>query len=619
MHPATTSKAHNKMKFPLPRKIFDQNVAVLGKTRSGKSTMLRGAVEDLLRRNMPVCIVDPKGDWWGLKLAPDGKGPGFPVVIFGGEHADVPINPLAGAHVAELFATGNRPCLVDLKGWMPGDRTKFWIDFSSSLFKHTKGLRWLVIDEAHNFAPKGKVLSPEAGVALHWSSRIASEGLGMGLHLMVASQRPQKVHNDVLTSCETLVAMKVLHPSDRDAVTEWLEGGGDPTLTKTILGSLRDLERGEGWAWSPEAKFGPERLQFPMFTTYDSFKPQDAKTVKRLKGWAAVDLDEVTKKLAAVVEEAKANDPTELRNQIVALQRDLNQALKSKAAPATPAAPVQPKGPSQRDIDALLASAEAAAMALGQHRGRVEYAKELLMKIKELEALGIKDLAKAIDRLAAAIEGETKRKEPKITGPARRVFVVPLEEASHAQPAAGVSVAARAPRPAVSRQDGPVNADISRPQQKILDALAWLESVGIEKSDRTRAAMLAGVSSKSSGFEKNVSTLSTKGLIQYPGSGEVQLTDAGRTIANAPSTPPTSADLQSAIRSKISGPQWTLLEQLIAVYPNGLSREDLAQAANVSALSSGFEKNVSTLSGFGFVRYPEKGHVAATELLFVER
>lgn len=38
----------------------------------------------------------------------------------------------------------------------------------------------------------------------------------------------------------------------------------------------------------------------------------------------------------------------------------------------------------------------------------------------------------------------------------------------------------------------------------------------------------------------------------------------------------------------------------------------------VSSASSGFEKNVSTLSGLGFVHYPVKGSVAALPILFVE-
>jgi hypothetical protein len=58
------------------------------------------------------------------------------------------------------------------------------------------------------------------------------------------------------------------------------------------------MERGEGWVWSPEIGFGPERVKFPMFKTYDSFRPQTVEDTKNLKGWAEVDLEDVRAKLA---------------------------------------------------------------------------------------------------------------------------------------------------------------------------------------------------------------------------------------------------------------------------------------------------------------------------------
>jgi uncharacterized protein len=292
-------------KLPIPREILTQHVAILGKTRSGKSSVMRLLVEDLLERRLPVCVVDPKGDWWGVKLAADGKRPGYPVVIFGGEHADIPINEGSGGQVAELFATGNRPCLIDLGGWMVGPRTRFWVDFASTLFKHTKGTRWLVVDEVHNFCPKGSLKGTEGEMAkaLHWTNRLASEGLGKGLAMLFASQRPQKVHNDTLTSAETLIAMRVLHPSDRGAVSDWIKGCGDSEGSE-VLNSLAQMARGEGWTWSPEIRFGPKRVHFPLFHTYDSFRPQTMEDTKRLTGWAEMDLTEVKQQFAATIERA---------------------------------------------------------------------------------------------------------------------------------------------------------------------------------------------------------------------------------------------------------------------------------------------------------------------------
>lgn len=311
-------------KTGLPRAILDQHLIVLGKTGAGKSSTIRLLVESLLDEQQPVCIVDPKGDWHGLRASADGKKAGYEVVIFGGDHADVPLNSRAGAAVGELVATGNRPCIIDLGGWTVADRTRFFIDFAGAMFRFSRTPRWLVIDEVHNFAPQGKVLSPEAGQMLHWANRLASEGRGKGIQILAASQRPQKCHKDFVTSCETLIAMRVIHPLDRNAIKEWVDGCPDAEKGREVLGSLASMQRGQGWVWSPEIGFGPKLVTFPMFSTYDSFKgPVAGAAAGKLKGWAEVDLDDVKTKLAAVVEEAKANDPAALRKEIADLRRQL--------------------------------------------------------------------------------------------------------------------------------------------------------------------------------------------------------------------------------------------------------------------------------------------------------
>jgi DNA helicase HerA-like ATPase len=302
----------------IPHKALDQHLVVLGKTGSGKSSALRYIVEHyLLSKDKRVCIVDPKGDWWGVKVAADGKSPGLPVILFGDfknpDARDVPINDRSGKHIAELVSEGNRPCVIGLRGWTQGAMTRFWIDFASTLFGKNAGELYLIADEFHNFAPKGKILSPEAGQSLHWSNRLLSEGRGLGIVCLTASQRPQKVHNDSLTSHETLVAMRVIHKADRDAIKDWIDGNGDPTLGKEVLTTLAGLPRGEAWVWSPEIGFGPKRVKFPMFQTFDSFAPPQLQKRVSDKGWASVDLSEVKNALAEAVKEAEANDPKLLR------------------------------------------------------------------------------------------------------------------------------------------------------------------------------------------------------------------------------------------------------------------------------------------------------------------
>jgi hypothetical protein len=305
------------VRLPFPERVLHQHIATLGKTGAGKSSAMRVIAEHLLDKKRRIAIVDPKGDWWGLKASADGKSAGYPVITFGDfkepRATDVPINPQSGKHVAELIATGNRPCVIGFRGWMPGQLIKFWLDFAPTLFNLNQGELNVMIDEIHNFAPKGKIMDPESGKCLHWTNRMMSEGRGLGLTFFIASQRAQKVHNDTLDNCETLVAMRVAHPAARNSIKEWIDGNGDPKRGTEVLNTLAQLKRGEAWVWSPENDFGPDRVQFPMFQTFDSFAPPQLQKKVSQSSWADVDLDQVKQKLATVIAEAKANDPKELK------------------------------------------------------------------------------------------------------------------------------------------------------------------------------------------------------------------------------------------------------------------------------------------------------------------
>ena len=71
----------------------------------------------------------------------------------------------------------------------------------------------VVIDEAHNVCP---AVAPDAvtAAAVRDAIAIAAEGRKFGLHLLVSTQRPQKIHENVLTQCENLVLMRLNAAAD---------------------------------------------------------------------------------------------------------------------------------------------------------------------------------------------------------------------------------------------------------------------------------------------------------------------------------------------------------------------------------------------------------------------
>lgn len=310
----------------IPEAALQQHIAVLGKNGSGKTYATKAViVEPLLAAQKHVAIVDPTSAWWGLRSSADGKGPGYKIVVLGGEHGDLPLPPLGGAAVARLAIEQRVNIIADTGNLTVGERTRWMIDFAGTIYRLNRSPLHLVLDEAHVFAPQGKVPDPDTGKMLHAVNQLASGGRSRGIRLTMITQRPQKLHKDSLTTADTLIAMRVLAPHDREAVKAWIDGCGDPAQGKQVLDSLAGLQRGEGWIWYPEGAH-LTRSKFPAIKTFDSSAtPTDGGALKAPKGAAEIDLTEIRAALADAVREAEANDPKLLRAEIARLKREIGQ------------------------------------------------------------------------------------------------------------------------------------------------------------------------------------------------------------------------------------------------------------------------------------------------------
>ncbi|MGK2880844.1 MAG: helicase HerA domain-containing protein [Mycobacterium sp.] len=91
-----------------------ETFAILANRGAGKSVTAHRFVEQMHAAELPVVVLDVKGDWWGIRSSADGKSPGLPFVIFGGDHGDVPLEPTAGALLADLVVDDRTPAVLDL-------------------------------------------------------------------------------------------------------------------------------------------------------------------------------------------------------------------------------------------------------------------------------------------------------------------------------------------------------------------------------------------------------------------------------------------------------------------------------------------------------------------------
>jgi len=552
---------------PVPAAALAHHIAFLGKTGSGKSNGAKVIVEELLDARERVCVLDPTGAWWGLRLKANGKPSSYPVVIFGGLHADVQIGRTHGAAVAEVVATSSTPAVVDTRLMTVSERTEFFTAFAQTLLRKNRGPLHLVIDEAHVFAPQGRVADPRSGEMLHAANNLVSLGRSTGLRITLISQRPAKLHKDSLTQVETLVAMRLIAPQDRKAVEDWIGEWAGKDEGKDIIASLPSLKTGDAWLWSPEIGV-LERVHFPLARTYDSGKaPTGAEAGPELQ---PLDLEKVNALLDQAAAELKANDPRHLKAEVARLQRELADA--QKGAP--------PEWPDQRD------EVERLDHELADVGARYD---QLADRMKQISVIA---LGGVTSEYPATAKGH------KDSDPKARVRPTDVARAGEA----------RAPRP---EQASPATSTtLTGPQRHLLEALAWWAAMGHQEPTRTQLAAKAGWTPKGSNLRNRLSELSQGGLVDYPRTGVVRLTSAGAAAAPAPDTGETLIDSICAV---LTGPQRTIFDVLLEYAGHSLTRTSIAERIGWEPGGSNLRNRLSELSQLELVEYPARGEVRLQE------
>ena len=110
--------------------------------------------------------------------------------------------------------------------------------------KRDREKRFLVLEEAHNFAPERGFGDVEAGknnLALVMARKIASEGRKFNLGLAVITQRPAQVSKFVLSQTNTQVMFRTINSSDLDTISSFVEYAGED-----IVSLLPSLQTGMG-------------------------------------------------------------------------------------------------------------------------------------------------------------------------------------------------------------------------------------------------------------------------------------------------------------------------------------------------------------------------------------
>ncbi len=569
----------------LPLEAVTQTFGILAKRGVGKTYTAAVMAEEMLKARLQVVIVDPVGAWWGLRSSADGRGPGLPIAVLGGDHGDLPLQPADGAAIADLAVDEAVSVLLDLSLFRKGEAIRFMEAFAETLYHRNRSPLHLVLDEADAYAPQRPM--PGQQRLLGAVEDLVRRGRGRGIGVTLISQRPAVLNKDVLTQVEVLVALRLIAPQDRSAVDEWVKVHGEPGQREELMRSLPSLPIGTGWFWSPGWLDLFKRVQIRRRETFDSSAtPKVGQRLREPRTLADVDVEALKTRLASSIEKAKAENPRELRRQLV----DLNQKLQGVEATNR----LLVKASEQRKVQEVVKEIRVPVLE--------EAELEALRVVADQLASGAALVAEAAEKLHASLAGYSRRPAPHRSKFEEAIAQpIPLEKLREANPHLLDLIGDSSPSvvpPVVSPTGRPTG-----PERKVLTVLARYP----EGAGKTKTALLAQYSARGGGFNNTLSSLRTKGWIE--GRGDLQITEAGlAALGNDWEPLPTGPDLVEYWIRSLGKAEAAILRALVEAYPAARTKQELGGITGYEPTGGGFNNACSRLrtlelvSGYGSLR-----------------
>lgn len=328
---------HISDSLSLPLELAARTTAILAQKGAGKTYAALRITEELLAHGQQVVALDPTGVWWGLR-APASASPShgakggvsYPVIVLGGEHADAPLEPTAGAIVARFAVESGRSLVLDMSGFESNAaQDRFATDFATALYRLKATQRatlHLMVDEADSFAPQRPMPGQQAMLGAF--EAIVRRGRSRGLGMTLISQRPAVLNKNVLSQADLLIALRVVGVHDHKSLSEFASMYGTPSQRDEFLRSLPQLKTGEAWFWSPSWLGIFAQAKVSRRVTFDSSRTPEPGEKRETPAMGAVDLADLSAEISQSAERAKANDPKLLQRRV----RDLEKQLAEKPA-----------------------------------------------------------------------------------------------------------------------------------------------------------------------------------------------------------------------------------------------------------------------------------------------
>lgn len=569
----------------LPPDTACRTLAVVAQKGSGKTYTGMKLFELMFTAGNQLVAIDPTGVWWGLRAA--GRGPGLDLIIMGGLHGDVPLEATAGELVAEFINDTGRSVVLDLSEFeSKASQNRFLLAFANKLYHLKSSNRTplhFMLDEADQYAPQKPLPGEQA--LLGAFERIVRLGRSRGMGMTMITQRGAVLNKNLLTQVDALICHRIVGKQDLDAMIDWMRHytPGDGTLLRCQR-ELPQQGQGEMWCWSPNwlNVFQPGKVLSRQ--TFDSSAtPETGKPAQQRAKLRDVDLTALTEQIRATQQKAVENDPKALKQRVQALEKELAE-LKAK-----------PQQPFLSDMD-----------------------RELIGRLPGLELIRITPV---LQRIADAFAPQSSEPLYRI-GPA----VANVEGLKRVQAKEAAQRPGKTYKPGSFLIDGvrvpPVKLEGLKPaQQRILDALAFYESIGIMTPSLLQVGVVATLDASGGHFSNLAGPLSSGGLVVRQ-NGTMQLTAEGRRHARVPDNVGNLDEYHDMLCERARKVASNKTAEMLRVIIEQTGRVDtstpceaVGRAVGIDHTGGHFSNTIGPLSTLGLIRRAH-GNITATEILF---
>lgn len=625
----------------LPLDFVTWTMADLGIKGSGKSHVAQVAAEELLDHGQQIVAIDPTDAWYGLRSSADGKSAGYPVVIFGGEHGQLPLEDAAGVELADAVMAGGFSCVLCTEGMTAAGEIRVVREFLERLYRKNRKPIHVFVDESDLFAPQ-QPHDPEDAKSIRTMSNIVRRGRKKGIGCSLITQRPAELNKGVLAMCDMLVVLGMSHNLDIEQVERWVKNKRNPELARELVDSLPILQPGDAWAWHPRKNIHT-RFRAREKRTFDSgATPKPGQQRREPRVLSQVDLQKLGQAISDAAARAKENDPKELKARVAKLAAD-NQTLTKKLELANAKPAKAEPAVREKIVETKVEHKVASAKQLARVESLIKQGNALVARMDDRAANAFDALSEVagkfssnVDRLrleltdlhAGLVEATEAASAPV---PEPRILSSGTQKLADRSVHPTTNGASKLPRELerdlhfgsglVAMPSGVQSLPeegLNESHRRTLTAIHMLSNLLGAHPDRRQVALVAKYSPTSGTYQQGISDLRKYGMIDYPGPAKVALTTLGNEHVDPTiEVPTTNEAIHRYVQQLVGESQWKIVRELIGTYPEALTRKLLADRLNLSITSGTFQQNISDLHKGGIVEYGGPGTVRAAAMLFV--